>query len=205
MKREIPDLIIENCASGGNRNEPTMMGVSAISSFSDAHESVEIPYIAANLHNLMLPAQSLIWCVLHPEDDEDRLVYSLAATFLGRVCLSGNVPKLADRQKAILKDAMDFYAGLENVICHGRSKIYGNRSSSMRYPCGVQAVVRKTEDELLVVCHAFEKDLQDVEFSIPAGFRVKHSFHGDKISVSGDKITIKDMKPFTAGAVLLGK
>lgn len=205
MKREIPELIIENCASGGNRNEPTMMGVSAVSSFSDAHESVEIPYIAANLHNLLLPAQSAIWCVLHPEDDEDRLVYSLAATFLGRVCLSGDVPKLFDWQKSILKEAMDFYAKLENVICSGRTKIYGNRSSSMRYPCGVQAVCRKTEDEILVVYHAFEDDLQDVAFTVPAGFRVKESFHGEHISLCGDKISIKGMKPFTSGAVLLGK
>ena len=205
MKEQIPDLIIENCASGGNRNEPTMMGVSAISSFSDAHESVEIPYIAANLHNLMLPAQSLIWCVLHPEDDEDRLVYSLAATFLGRVCLSGNVPDLAPWQKDILKKAMDFYAKLENVICNGRSKIYGNRSSSMRYPEGLQVVVRKTEDEILVLYHGFEKNLQDIIIDIPAGFSVKDSFYGEKIAVFNGKITIKDVKPFTAGAVLLGK
>lgn len=205
MKREIPDLIIENCASGGNRNEPTMMGVSAVSSFSDAHESVEIPYIAANLHNLMLPAQSLIWCVLHPEDDADRLIYSLAATFLGRVCLSGDVPKLASWQKEILKNAMDFYAKLENVICNGRSKIYGNRSNCMRYPEGVQVVVRQTDDEMLVLYHAFEKDLQDVEITIPAGFKVKDDFNGECIKVNGEKISIGDLKPFTAGAVLLGK
>ena len=205
MKQQIPDLVIENCAAGGNRLEPSMMGVSAISSFSDAHESVEIPYIAANLHNLILPAQSAIWCVLRPENDEDRLVYSLAATFLGRVCLSGDVPKLADWQKKILKDAMDFYAKLENVICNGRTKIYGNRSSSMRYPEGVQVVVRKTDDEALVLYHAFEKDIRDVQISIPADLKVKDSYYGDKILVADGKITIKDVKPFTAGAVLLGK
>ena len=205
MKREIPDLIIENCASGGNRNEPTMMGVSAMSSFSDAHESVEIPYIAANLHNLMLPVQSGIWCVLRPGDDADRLVYSLAATFLGRVCLSGDVPELADWQKAILKEAMEFYAKLENVICNGRTKIYGNRHSCMRYPAGVQVVARGTKDEMLIVYHAFEDDMQDVELTIPAGFKLKDSFHGEKIKLKGEKVVIRDVKPFTSGAVLLGK
>lgn len=53
MKKEIPDLVIENCASGGNRLEPSMINVSDLASFSDAHEAVEIPYIAANLHNLI--------------------------------------------------------------------------------------------------------------------------------------------------------
>ena len=205
MKEQIPDLVIENCASGGNRNEPTMMGVSAVSSFSDAHESVEIPYIAANLHNLMLPAQSLIWCVVHDDDDADRLAYSLSATFLGRVCLSGDVTKLAPWQKAIVKQAMDFYKKLENVILNGRTKIYGNRSNSMRYPEGVQVVVRKTENEILVLYHAFEKDLQDITVEIPTGFAVKDSFFADQIAVSDGKAEIKNVRPFTSGAVLLEK
>lgn len=68
IKREIPEIVIENCAGGGHRLEPSMIALSAVSSFSDAHETVEIPYIAANLHRLMLPAQSLIWSVLHKED-----------------------------------------------------------------------------------------------------------------------------------------
>ena len=205
IKEQIPGIVIENCASGGNRNEPTMMGVSAVSSFSDAHESVEIPYIAANLHNLMLPAQSLIWCVVHPEDDKDRLEYSLAATFLGRVCLSGDVIKLAPWQKAVVKDAMEFYGKLENVICNGRSKIYGNRSDCMRYPAGLQAVVRKTDDEILVVYHAFENDLTDVHIEIPAGFKVKAQFGSENIHVTDGEVNIKEAKPFTAGAVLLGR
>jgi alpha-galactosidase len=45
-------------------------------SFSDAHESVIIPIIARNLQRLILPRQSLIWAVLHPFDNDARLVYS---------------------------------------------------------------------------------------------------------------------------------
>ena len=36
------ELVIENCASGGHR-EPSMIEISSMSSFSDAHECIEIP------------------------------------------------------------------------------------------------------------------------------------------------------------------
>lgn len=205
MREKNPGLIIENCASGGHRLEPSMMGISAISSFSDAHECVEIPYIAANLHMLMLPAQELIWAVLHDDDSEEREVYSLAATFLGRVCLSGRVDKLNERQKQILKEAMVFYAKLENIILNGNTKIYGNRGKSLRHPKGTQVVVRSTEDEMLVVCHAFETPGEEIQIDIPEGFSVADSFYGNNIEVSGGKIIVKKMKDFTAGAVLLKK
>ncbi len=205
MKREIPDLIIENCAAGGNRNEPSMLGVSAIGSFSDAHECVEIPYIAANMHDLILPVQNSVWCVVRPDDAEQRLAYSLAATFLGRVCLSGNVDQLNEAQSKVLHEALTFYRKLENILVNGRSKIYGNRSASMRHPTGTQVVMRKTEDEMMIVCHAFGGELQAVEFEIPEGFTVADDFYGDAITVKGNRVIIAQTKPFTAGAAYLRK
>lgn len=205
MKEEIPDLVIENCSSGGHRLEPLMMGASAVSSFSDAHEAVEIPYIAADLHNLMLPAQSLIWAVLHEDDSKERLVYSLAATFLGRVCLSGPMDKLAGWQEDIVSSAMDFYSRLENVIKNGKTKLYGDRGRCTRYPEGTQIAVRSTDDEILVVCHAFENSGGEFEIDIPSGFKVKNEFYGESISVNGKKLKINKMKDFTASAVLLGR
>ena len=70
IRERLPDLVIENCASGGHRLEPSMLARTAMSSFSDAHELVEIPIIAANLHRLMLPRQSQIWAVLHRADSD---------------------------------------------------------------------------------------------------------------------------------------
>ncbi len=205
MKEEIPDLVIENCASGGHRLEPSMLGITGLSSFSDAHEAVEIPYIAASLHNLMLPSQELIWAVLHEDDSQQRLVYSLAATFLGRVCLSGRVDTLHPWQEDVLMNAVKFYNQLENVIMNGKTKLYGNRSKCTRYPTGVQVAMRSTENEMLVVYHAFEKDLQAVTLEIPEGFAVKDNFYADKMAFDGNKICIAPTEPFTAGALLLEK
>jgi len=203
IKEEIPDLIIENCASGGHRSEASMLELSALSSFSDAHEALEIPYIAANMHYLMLPQQSLIWAVLHEEDTPKRLSYSLAATFLGRVCLSGNIDLLSEEQKKIIKQSLEFYGKLENIIKCGKTEIYGNRGRNTRYPTGTQIVLRKTEKQMFVVCHAFKEPGGEFRIDIPNGYQLKDSFFGDFIRIDGDKLIIDAMEPLSAGAVIL--
>lgn len=203
MKKEIPDLVIENCASGGNRLEPSMMNVSDLASFSDAHEAVEIPYIAANLHNLIVPSKELIWAVVHSDDDKDRLVYSLAATFLGRMCLSGEIDNMQDWQKDIIKQSIDFYNKLSNIILNGKTDVLGSRGKSMRYPEGVQIVKRYTGNEMLVVYHGFENAVGEFEVEIPDGFKRKDGFYDEAAEVLSNKIVIKAVKDFSAGAILL--
>src|SRR5882724_7359412 len=107
-----------------------------MSSFSDAHELVEIPIIAANLHRLMLPRQSQIWAVLHASDSEARLCYSLAATFLGRMCLSGEIAELSTEQWALAKEAQRHYRLAAPIIKNGMSRCFGERGASWRHPRG---------------------------------------------------------------------
>lgn len=91
MRDEIPDLAIENCSSGGHRLEPSMMELCDFASFSDAHECVHIPIIAAALHRVIQPSKSQIWAVLHGSDTLRRTNYSIANTLLGVMCVSGDV------------------------------------------------------------------------------------------------------------------
>ncbi len=108
MKEAIPELVVENCASGGHRLEPMMLGLTALASFSDAHECEEIPIIAANMHRYILPRQSQIWVVLRAEDSDRRLVYSMTNALLGRMCVSGDVEKLSPHQWALVDEASLF-------------------------------------------------------------------------------------------------
>ncbi len=157
IRERLPDLVIENCASGGHRLEPSLMALSSLGSFSDAHETHAIPIIAANLHRLILPRQSLVWAVLRRDDDERRLIYSLAATFLGRMCLSGDALELDDVRWALATRAMDLYRSVWPVIKHGRSRRFGPDSASYRQPRGWQAMLRTSDDgtRALAVMHAF--------------------------------------------------
>ena len=171
IRERLPDLVIENCASGGHRLEPSLLGRTAMSSFSDAHEAAEIPIIAASLHRLLLPRQSQIWAVLRASDSERRLVYSLAATFLGRMCLSGDIDRLSAEQNAVVRAAERLYQQSAPVIKRGRSRCTEQRGPSWRHPQGWQAVTRISDDSTaaLVVAHAFDGAAGGFEAPLPAG------------------------------------
>ena len=159
LREELPDLVIENCSSGGHRLEPSMMGLCAMGSFSDAHESREIPIIAANVQRLILPRQSQIWAVLRRKDTAQRLAYSLAATFLGRMCLSGDVHDLSPVQWKLSVSAMELYRRVYPIIRDGHSTFHGESGKNWRHPQGWQAVLRtaKNGKRALLVTHTFGK------------------------------------------------
>jgi alpha-galactosidase len=170
IRERLPDLVIENCSSGGHRLEPSMLGRTAMSSFSDAHELPEIPIIAANLHSLVLPRQSQVWAVLHQRDSDRRLLYTLAATFLGRMCLSGEVDQISPLQWEIVRQAIRLYAEAAPVIKHGTSRRFGTLGPSWRHPKGWQAVRRlsRSQETALVVVHAFAEAPETVEVALPS-------------------------------------
>ncbi len=171
VKKEVPGIVIENCASGGHRLEPFLMSKTSMASFSDAHECVEIPVIAANLHRVIHPAQSQIWAAIRETDSLQRIAYSVANTFLGRMCISGDVTNLSTGQWDLIDRGMDFYRLIVPVIKNGQSYLYGQRNKSDRHPRGWQAVVRMQENgDAYVVIHTFEGELpKRIEISLPVG------------------------------------
>lgn len=168
--REVPGLILENCASGGHRLEPGFMRRSSMASFSDAHECVEIPIIAANLHRVILPSQSQIWAVIRETDSCSRIAYSVIATFLGRMCISGDVLHLTAEQWKVLDEGMAFYRRIVPVISQGQSYHFGSEVKSMHHPEGWQALLRVGEQEAFVVFHTFDGSLpREIAVPLPEG------------------------------------
>lgn len=153
---EIPGIVIENCSSGGHRLEPSMMGLVSQASFSDAHEIVSIPLIAANMHRVIPPSQSQIWAVLRGSDSIRRIQYSITATFLGRMCLSGDIYSLSAEQWRAVEDGMDFYRQAAEIIRSGKTVLQQYTTCSYNQPTGYQLVIRKREDRCLAIAHRFE-------------------------------------------------
>jgi alpha-galactosidase len=201
----LPDLVIENCASGGHRLEPSMLALSAMSSFSDAHESVEIPIIAANLHRLLLPRQSQIWAVLRADDSPQRLTYSLAATFLGRMCLSGEIHELTPEQWAIATQAIALYQSAAPIIKHGTSRHFGAKSPSWRHPQGWQALRRISPDTTrgLVVIHTIANAPQRVDIPLPPGQWEIDATFGHPAATDENGLHLSGLQDFNGVVVLL--
>ncbi|HSI08212.1 MAG TPA: alpha-galactosidase [Rariglobus sp.] len=159
LREQIPDLVIENCSSGGHRLEPAMMALTSMSSFSDAHESLNLPIIARQLHHLVPPRQSQIWAVLYSDDTPERFVFSLTATFYGRMCLSGPVHDLNDAQMVVVRRATDLYAKVAPIIREGRTTFLGETPFNWNNPTGWQGIWRENfaGDQALLVVHLFEE------------------------------------------------
>ena len=47
------------------------------------------------------------------------ITYSLASTFLGRKCLSGDITELSDAQWAVIKAAIAVYRRIAPITCDG--------------------------------------------------------------------------------------
>ena len=206
IRDRLPDLVIENCASGGHRLEPSMLALTAMSSFSDAHEAVEIPIIAANLHRLMLPRQSQIWAVLRATQSDQRLAYSLAATFLGRMCLSGGIEDLSQDQWQLATRAMALYRQAAPVIKHGASRRFGALGLSWRHPTGWQAVRRISGDgaRALIVLHTFASSPREVEIPLPPGRWTVESAFPEADAECPDALHVRGLDDFQGKVFLLG-
>lgn len=211
IRKRLPDLVIENCSSGGHRLEPSMLGLTAMSSFSDAHELVEIPIIAANLHRLMLPRQNQIWAVLHQADSNRRLIYSLAATFLGRMCLSGEIDRLSEEQMELVRTAQQLYVQAAPIIKNGTSRRLGTIGESWRYPEGWQGVVRVHDSGqfALVVVHVFSHAPVSIQVPLPKGdgWRIRETFSEADTTcrIMKEALVFRPAADFSAAVILLAR
>ena len=189
MRVAIPELKIEICASGGHRLEPSWMALGSMGGFSDSHEGLDIPIIAANTQ-MMIPARkNQVWAVLRKEDSLDRLFYSLAGNFLGRMCLSGDIDKLNPEQLAVVKKGIQFYHSVKASIKNGHSRRYGSELLSYTSPKGWQAVVRTHNQglERFIVIHSFANSPQKIEVPVGEGWVIVDSFKSEKIKVTIEK------------------
>ena len=193
VKEEVPGIVLENCASGGHRLEPKMMSVMSMASFSDAHECEEIPIIAANLHRVIHPTQSQIWAVIRQDDSLKRIAYSISNTFLGRMCISGDVTQLAPEKWNLIEQGISFYGKIKDIIKEGQSYRYGPKIKSARHPEGWQALLRVGKNkQAYVVIHVFDGKLPEViEIELPedAPDHIRQIYAHQEMEVS-----IKDRK-----------
>ena len=179
------------------------MAITSMASFSDAHECVEIPIIAADLHRAVLPRQSQIWCVIRKSDNIRRINYSLSASFLGRLCLSGDVTELTDLQTDAIKSGIAFYKKAVKFIRNGKSEIIRNTNKSYRHPEGWQAVLRKNGSGALLVLHTFKNACSKIRIPLGADYKITKTYPKVNAEISDGAITILPDGDFCGMGIIL--
>ncbi len=202
----VPNIVVENCASGGCRLEPSMMDIAAMCSASDTHEGYEGAVVAANLHYLNPPRQNQLWCTLHPEYDAAHFSHIISTGFLGRICWSGRIAELSEAQLNEMFTAENFYAEVAPIIKKGDSRIFRTDPCSFRDPTGTQAVLRVSEDgkRALVVAHAL-RDSKPIDVCGVSGYTVVKSLYPSEATLDGDTLRINPKTDFSGNVYLLEK
>lgn len=104
-----PDLVIENCASGGMRTDYAMLSRLAVHSVSDQVEYKLFPLIAAAIPSVVLPEQCASWSYPLPQDDAEAVIFNMVNVILLRVQQSGQAAQMPPEARALMKAGLDYY------------------------------------------------------------------------------------------------
>ncbi|MBD2870227.1 glycoside hydrolase family 36 protein [Paenibacillus arenilitoris] len=111
-----PELVIENCSSGGMRMDYAMLSRHSIQSTSDQEDYVKYAAIAAASPAALTPEQSAVWSYPLREGDDEEVVFNMVNALLLRVHQSGHLAELSPRRRALVKEALDYYKSIRADI-----------------------------------------------------------------------------------------
>ena len=210
IKKEIPEIVIEVCSSGGMRLEPKFLSLASMASFSDAHLGIEGAVIAMDLHRYMLPRQMQIWATLQNDYSLQRLYFTMAKGMLGRYCLSGDLLKLNKIQYNAVISSIEFYQKIKDVIKDGKSLFFGREGlESLRKPIGRGYVIRQSKDKEKLLVYAFvffNGNKYEIKHPLFEGYKIEDEFSCGKSKLINSVLTMEyNEKNDVFGSVVLLK
>ncbi|MEA5016505.1 MAG: glycoside hydrolase family 36 protein [Candidatus Limiplasma sp.] len=104
-----PDLVIENCSSGGMRMEYSHLSRHSVQSVTDQTDYVKMACIACNCMTACTPEQAAIWSYPLREGDEEETAFNMVNAMLFRIHQSGHLPELSPQRRALVE---------EGIACH---------------------------------------------------------------------------------------
>lgn len=115
IKNKYPNVIIESCASGGNRLDYLTLDNVNLCSTSDQDNYAIYPYIVANILSAVLPEQAGVWSYpvsnAMPLDtiDDECIIMNMVNSFVGRVHLASKLYLLDEGKQDLIKTALILY------------------------------------------------------------------------------------------------
>ena len=175
-------------------------------SFSDAHECREIPIVAANVSRVVPARQNQIWAVIREDDTVDRIVWSMTAAMFGRICVSGDVHKIDAAQKAKIKEGIDFYNAVKDVVRSGKIAECFCNVRYFREPkgCQIYKKVSQNANRMLVLVHFFERPHERFDVEV-CGYKLAAAYTTIDFDVTGDLLRLQPAGEYRGGAFLFEK
>lgn len=115
-----PELIIENCSSGGLRMDYAMLQRHSIQSTSDQEDYRYYASIAANAPTGVTPEQAAVWSYPLKDGDEEETVFNMVNAMLLRIHQSGNLADLSPSRKRLVQEGISCYKRIRGDIRRAR-------------------------------------------------------------------------------------
>ena len=104
-----PELVIENCGSGGGRMDYGMLSHTQIQSCTDQEEYLRLPAIATGASAGVVPSQLAIWSYPKQDADADQASFNMVTAMLLRIHQSGHLARLNAPAAAQVKEGIRVY------------------------------------------------------------------------------------------------
>lgn len=104
-----PDLIIENCSSGGMRIDYAMLSRYSVQSTSDMDDYRTYSTITVNTPLALTPEQSAVWSYPLMDGNPEETVNNMINTILLRDHQSGHLAVISKERKEIVKEGIEYY------------------------------------------------------------------------------------------------
>lgn len=104
-----PQLVIENCGSGGMRMDYALLKRYSIQSTSDMEDYLMYATISANAALALTPEQAAVWSYpLHVKDEEET-IFNMVNVLLLRIHQSGHLFQLGEANQKLIEEAIFCY------------------------------------------------------------------------------------------------
>ena len=110
-----PDLIIENCSSGGLRMDYAMLSRYSIQSTSDQEDYVRYATITANAPSAVTPEQAAVWSYPLTNGDCEEVIFNMVNALLLRIHQSGHLVNLSPERFGYVKEAISYYKTIRHL------------------------------------------------------------------------------------------
>jgi len=111
-----PQLVIENCSSGGLRIDYALLSRYSIQSTSDQEDYRYYATISANSPAALTPEQAAVWSYPLRDGDKEEVIYNMVNAMLLRIHQSGHLAQMPEERTMLVKEGIEYYKKIRQDI-----------------------------------------------------------------------------------------
>lgn len=185
--KKYPDLVIENCSSGGLRIDYALLSRYSIQSTSDQEDYQNYASIVVNAPAGLTPEQAAVWSYPQRNGDEEETIFNMVNAMLLRIHQSGHLAELSPERLALVKEGIAYYKEIRGDIKKALPDWpIGLADTRATFLCSAL----KTEKKAYIAIFRRDKDEEDDRTMVR--IPLAHLFEGEK------KLTVKLAYPQAA-------